>query len=1104
MNKLYLFLTFLLVFAGGAQAQQYGNEWINYSQVYVKIPITQKGIFRIYYSDLQAKGFPVSSDPRNFQLFRRGVEQAIYVQGEADGVFSSGEYIEFYGVPNDGARDKEWYDPQTARRGSDSHTNPYVSLFTDESYYFLTVKTGGGAVKRMANPTPPSKNGLTAEPYHNEEVIQAYSNAYHVGPAYNADYSPTKYQLGISLSQYDIGKGYLQDPVKGDPVNNVTNVKSYTLALTNPVTNQPGLTPSLSISIYGASLTSHNLNWSVGPDAANQTVIQNFTFSNYAIQKSTQSVGWDKFSASSGIMKLVSAAAAGDQVSLIYYKFGYPQQLNLSGVSAGKAINLRANGVGNSLVQLANATASDQIYDITDLDGVQRITGTLNATTLETVVANTTQARKLWVSRAPVTVTQSSITPVTFQNINAASYNYLIVTNKALQAAGGGSANPVQDYANYRASAAGGGHSPLIVNIDLISDQFNYGEKSGLAIRRFTDFMLKNGTPKHLFLIGRGVYAQYFRQSFSQSTYDSKNFVPTGGWPGSDWMLVNGLNGTPANTPSIAVGRLNITTSAQVVTYLNKIKEYESGSFQLWRKNFLDMSGGHTDDERVTFRGYAQNYANIQSNSLLGGKGSIISKKDNSAIENIDISAQVNAGLSFVTFFGHSGANHTDINVGMASDGTANISNQGKYPIMFINGCEAGNIFLDGQPETLGSDWVNTGNKGSIAFLGNTFLGWPSYLNAFSTKLFTNLGAMPNQTFGSILVKSITEYMSLFPDNAMGLGHALDAVVQGDPAIIPFKISKPDFSINATQGMFRVSENLVHKDSVRIGLVISNFGTVPGGQMNVGLQKSTASGRTAATDIGVFPFNPVKITDTLYINLAKSSLPVNTPVTITSLIDPNNQIDESRKDNNGSSLTFEITAALPVRLISFTGSIVDGKTAVLTGIDPARIPEQVGLLRWNTASEETLNGYTLEKTMDFKAWTSVGFVPAKNAASVSYSLYDPTLQVGNTYYRLKIHEQNDPDHYSPTISLQLAPTYDMKAFPNPAHRSTTVSVREVNPGISPVQVSLYSTTGALVWKGTLTGGKTDIPTAELTEGVYQIQVQDGIATHTRKLVVRHK
>ncbi|SDN08556.1 Por secretion system C-terminal sorting domain-containing protein [Siphonobacter aquaeclarae] len=1104
MNKLYLFLTFLLVFAGGAQAQQYGNEWINYSQVYVKIPITQKGIFRIYYSDLQAKGFPVSGDPRNFQLFRRGVEQAIYVQGEADGVFSSGEYIEFYGVPNDGARDKEWYDPQTARRGSDSHTNPYVSLFTDESYYFLTVKTGGGAVKRMANPTPPSKNGLTAEPYHNEEVIQAYSNYYHVGPAYNADYSPTKYQLGISLSQYDIGKGYLQDPVKGDPVNNVANVKSYSLALTNPVTNQPGVTPSLSISIYGATLTNHNLNWSVGPDAATQTVIQNFTFSNYALQNGTQSVGWDKFGASSGVMKLVSAAAAGDQVSLIYYKFGYPQQLNLSGVSAGKAINLRANGVGNSLVQLANATAGDQIYDITDPDGVQRITGTLNATTLETVVGNTTQARKLWVSRAPVTVTQSSIAPVSFQNINAASYNYLIVTNKALQVAVPGSANPVQDYANYRASAAGGSHSPLIVNIDLISDQFNYGEKSGLAIRRFTDFMLKNGTPKHLFLIGRGVYAQYFRQSFPQSTYDAKNFVPTGGWPGSDWMLVNGLNGKPANVPSIAVGRLNITTSEQVVSYLNKIKEYESAPFDLWRKNFLDMSGGHTLDERVTFKGYAQNYANIQANSLLGGKGSIISKETDAAIETINISAQVNSGLSFITFFGHSGANHTDINVGKA-DTLTSLTNQGKYPIMFINGCEAGNIFLDGQPETLGSSWINTANKGSIAFIGNTFLGWPSYLNAFSTKLFSNFGSMPNQTFGTVLVKTVTDYMDLFPNNAMGLGHALDAVVQGDPAIIPFPISKPDFSINKKGNFYKIADNLVDKDSVRFGLVISNFGIVPPAQMNVVLQRSTPGGRTTATNIATFTFNPTKQMDSLFITIPKSAFPVNTPMLLTAVVDPNNLIDESKKDNNTSSgIAFEITAALPVRLISFTGSIVDGKTAVLTGIDPARIPEQVGLLRWNTASEETLNGYTLEKTMDFKAWTSVGFVPAKNAASVFYSLYDPTLQVGNTYYRLKIHEQNDPDHYSPTISLQLAPTYDMKAFPNPAHRATTVSVREVNPGTSPVQVSLYSTTGALVWKGTLTGGKTDIPTAELTDGVYQIQVQDGIATHTRKLVVRHK
>lgn len=1103
MNKLYLFLASLLLFVGRAQAQQYGNEWINYSQVYFKIPITQKGVYRIQFEDLQAAGFPVGSDPRTFQLFRRGVEQAIYVQGEGDGTFSAGEYVEFFGVPNDGARDKEWYQPQS------THTNPYVSLFTDESYYFLTVKLGGGAVRRMATPAAPPKGSLSPETYHNEEVLQLYTNYYHVGPAYNFDYSPTGYQKGMTLSFYDMGKGYLQNPIGAGATFN------YTLGMTNPV-KDAGVNPSITVSLYGATVTAHNLTWSVGPDAATQTSLQTFSFNNYQIVNSTQSVGWDKFGATSAAMKLVSGAAAGDQISLIYYKFTYPQQLNLSGMGNGKAINLRANAGGSSLVQLSNAVAGDQVYDITDPDQVQRISGSVSASVLETVIGNTTQARNLWVNRTAQNVSVSAGNKVTFQNITPANFDYLIITHPSLQSATGNSPNPVQDYAAYRASAAGGSYKPLIANIDFLSDQFNYGEKSGLSIRRFMSYIFgNNGNPKYLFLIGKGLYAQYFRQIYNQSDYEARNLLPTGGWPGSDWMLINGLGPNPAaNTPPIPVGRLNATASSHVLTYLNKVKEYESQPFEAWRKNYLNMSGGHTVDERTTFRSYAQGYSNLQNGTQVGAKTSILSKATDNKVEAFDISAKADSGLGVITFFGHSGDSYTDINVGRPSDGTAKTTDKKRYVIMYVNGCEAGNIFLDGTAiTTVGTDWLLAPNKGSILFLGSTFLGWPSYLNTYSSRLFTNLGNSPNQSFGATVVNTIKDFLAAYPNNAMGLGHALETTLQGDPAIIPYPFTKTDFSMtpvnNPTTGgtlpsMYRVAEGLVNKDSVRIALIVSNLGIVSGGQMNVGLQRSSPGGRTAATDLGTFAFNPVKAKDTLYINLLKSTLPVNTPFTLTALIDPTNQIDESRKDNNTANLTLEITSALPVRLVSFSGSIVDGKTATLPDVDPAKVPAQVALLRWNTASEETLDGYTLEKTLDFKTWTSVGYVRAKNAASVSYSLYDPTLQVGDNYYRLKIHEQNDPDHYSPTISLQLAPTYDLRTFPNPAHTSTTLSVREVTPGTASVIAYLYSASGTLVWKGKVSGGQTIIPTAELPEGMYQLQVQDGIATHSRKLVVKHK
>ncbi len=59
------------------QAQRFGNEWIRFDQQYFKIPVTQKGIYRITASDLQAAGFPVAAvDPRRIQLYHRGFEQA--------------------------------------------------------------------------------------------------------------------------------------------------------------------------------------------------------------------------------------------------------------------------------------------------------------------------------------------------------------------------------------------------------------------------------------------------------------------------------------------------------------------------------------------------------------------------------------------------------------------------------------------------------------------------------------------------------------------------------------------------------------------------------------------------------------------------------------------------------------------------------------------------------------------------------------------------------------------------------------------------------------------------------------------------------------------
>ena len=136
-NRAYYLIVLSLLLCGGLFAQPFGNEWINYSQRYLKIKVVNDGVYRIDSTTL-ANGVALtggslsSIDPRNFQLFRLGAEQPMWIEGESDGQFNNGDFIEFYGERNRGEADAGLYG------GAAQQLNPYYSLFSDTAIYFLT------------------------------------------------------------------------------------------------------------------------------------------------------------------------------------------------------------------------------------------------------------------------------------------------------------------------------------------------------------------------------------------------------------------------------------------------------------------------------------------------------------------------------------------------------------------------------------------------------------------------------------------------------------------------------------------------------------------------------------------------------------------------------------------------------------------------------------------------------------------------------------------------------------------------------------------------------------------------------------------------------
>ena len=150
-----LFFFFVVCFKSFAQV---GNEWIDFNQSYYKIPVAKESIYKVSYSDLQAAGFPVDGiDPKKIQLFHRGIEQSIFVEGEDDLQFDPSDFIEFYGQKNDGTLDAALYKP------SASQPHKYYNLYSDTTSYFLTVGTSPG--KRIATFDEANTGRLTAEPY---------------------------------------------------------------------------------------------------------------------------------------------------------------------------------------------------------------------------------------------------------------------------------------------------------------------------------------------------------------------------------------------------------------------------------------------------------------------------------------------------------------------------------------------------------------------------------------------------------------------------------------------------------------------------------------------------------------------------------------------------------------------------------------------------------------------------------------------------------------------------------------------------------------------------------------------------------------------------
>ncbi|HUQ64598.1 MAG TPA: C25 family cysteine peptidase, partial [Flavitalea sp.] len=508
--------------------------------------------------------------------------------------------------------------------------------------------------------------------------------------------------------------------------------------------------------------------------------------------------------------------------------------------------------------------------------------------------------------------TVTSLTPKTFKSFTdpANQGNYLIITNKILYT-GTHENNPVDEYKNYRASAAGGGFNVQVVDMDELIDQFGFGiKKNPLAIKNFIRFARnKFAVPvKNIFLIGRGMAYNEFRNRESDPIAEQLNLVPSWGSPASDNMLSSEDAASPvAVTP---IGRLSVVRGKEIEDYLEKVKEYESAqknspntlAGREWMKNIVHVTGSSDPYLGTVLCNYMSGYKQIIQDTMYGGKVSTFCKVSTNSVEQLNnekIAALFEEGISILTYFGHSSSTTLEFNL----DNPQTYNNQGKYPVFFVNGCNAGNFFTYNAArlsvnETLSEKFVLARQRGSIAFVASTHFGIVNYLNIYLNNLYNTI-AKPD--FGRSLGETVRDALQAMvtvtgPDDYYSRLHAEEITIHGDPAVNINEQPKPDYVLEEAQVKVNPAFISVAEESFELKIKAVNLGKSLNDSIYLEVKRQYPDG--SGEVIKKVKIAGIRYADSLIINVPIVSTRDKGLNKLTITIDADNTVDEVSESNN--------------------------------------------------------------------------------------------------------------------------------------------------------------------------------------------------------------
>jgi len=834
MKKIFTILLLLISF--GLYAQTYNNEWIDFSKTYYKFKVGADGLYRIPQSVLAGAGLG-NTPAEYFQLFRNGVEVPIYTSLPS-GILGTGDYIEFWGQMNDGKADKALY-----RNPNYQHTDKW-SLQTDTAVYFLTVNNSGPTFHFADVTNDTTGNILPVEPYFMHKAASYFKSQQNLGFA-------VALEQYIYSSSYDLGEFW--------STAFISQYAPFTSNQSNLFIYNGGPNATFQFGAAGCADTLRHIQVKINNALVKDTIMNGL---NDLVTSVNVPLGTLN-TASTDIQFINTSPATtfSDRMVISYYELTYPRQFNFGGSSNFYfELPAKASGYFLKIDNFNVGSATPVLYDFTSGQKYTAIVGAGNVLTF-LLPGSISSKKMILVSEDPSGIrTINNLTTKNFIRFNdpANQGNYIIISNPILYT-GSHSNNPVVDYKNYRSSAAGGGFNAQVVDINELVDQFAFGiKKHPLSIKNFLNYARNFYTvkPEFVFIIGRGMAYNDYHANESNPLVETLNPVPTWGYPASDMMLASADGAHPV--PITPIGRLSAINGAEVEIYLNKIIEHDQAqqtapntiAGRAWMKNVVHITGATDPYLEAILCNYMSVYRGIIVDTLFGAN--VTTFCSTNVNQNDQTSSAIfpqlfSGGIGMLTYFGHSSASTLGFNL----DDPTIYTNQGKYPILYVNGCYAGNFYTFdlgrlSLPKSLSEVYILAKDKGSIAFIASSHYGIVNYLNLLLYGLY---GIIANtdygKSIGTIQADAAQGIINSLPTDFLARAEVEEMNIHGDPALKINPQSLPDYDIESSQVIVSPAFASIASNSFTVNARLINLGKAVKDSISVLITRKYPDGTTS-------------------------------------------------------------------------------------------------------------------------------------------------------------------------------------------------------------------------------------------------------------------